>query len=128
MATPKWVATCAQPIYIGDVIEYLVAALELDTDAGTVYEIGGADKVSYMKIMEEYASLSGKTRVMIPVPVLTPWLSSLWLGLVTPLQAQVGRKLIEGVRNESVVKNFAAIETFDIKPLGNREAIKRSLE
>jgi len=118
MITPRWVSICAQPIYIGDVISYLVAALDIPLEESRVFEIGGADRVSYLDIMKEQARVTGKKRIMVPVPVLTPWLSSLWLGMVTPLQAKVGRKLIEGVKNASVVKDESALHAFDIKPAG----------
>ena len=83
---------------------YLSKALDLDDDNSYVFEIGGADQVSYRDIMQEYARQRGLRRIMIPVPVLTPRLSSLWLGLVTPIYARVGRQLIEGVRNDTVVR------------------------
>ena len=93
-----------------------------------MFEIGGADQVSYLDIMKELSSIMGLTRLMIPVPVLTPWLSSLWLSLVTPLHARVGRNLIEGVRNPSIVENNEALSVFDLKPLGIREALTLALK
>ena len=83
MVCPKWVATPAQPIAVEDVLEYLVAALDLADEKSRIFEIGGPDKVCYGDIMREYARQRGLFRAMIPVPVLTPYLSSLWLGLVT---------------------------------------------
>lgn len=128
MICPRWVETTAQPIAIEDVIAYLVAALDLDPDDGHVVEIGGADQVSYGDVMREYAAQRGLRRWMIPVPVLTPWLSSLWLGLTTPVYARVGRKLIEGVRNPTVVRDDAARRLFPaIRPMGLRGAIERAL-
>jgi uncharacterized protein YbjT (DUF2867 family) len=127
MIIPRWVRTRAQPIAIEDVIAYLVAALEVETSESQVYEIGGADQVSYMGLMREYARQRGLRRWMIPVPVLTPWLSSQWLGLVTPVYARVGRELIEGVRNETVVRDDAALRVFPVRPRGIREAIARAL-
>lgn len=85
MVCPKWVATPAQPIAIEDVLEYLVASLDLSDGGSRIFEIGGPDQVCYGDIMREYARQRGLTRLMIPVPVLTPYLSSLWLGLVTPV-------------------------------------------
>lgn len=128
MICPRWVATPAQPIAIEDVIGYLVAALDLPADQGSsTYEIGGADRVSYGAIMREYARQRGLRRLLISVPVLTPKLSSLWLGLVTPVYARVGRELIEGMRNPTVVQNDAALRAFQIRPLGLAEAIRRAL-
>lgn len=126
MITPRWVSMCAQPLYIGDVISYLVAALDLPLESSRVYEIGGADRVSYLDIMKEQARTTGKKRIMLPVPVLTPYLSSLWLGMVTPIQATVGKKLIEGVKNESLVKNDSALQDFGIKPGGVRMALQKA--
>lgn len=127
MITPRWVRVLAQPIAIEDIIGYLVEALTLEIEASRVYEIGGTDQVSYGGIMQEYARQRGLRRLIIPVPVLTPWLSSLWLGLVTPLYARVGAKLIDGVRNPSVVKDPSARAAFDIQPMGIQEAISKAL-
>ncbi len=125
MVTPRWVSTRAQPIAIEDVIEYLIQAL--DAQETGVFEIGGLDRASYLDIMKEYARQRGLKRVMIRVPVLTPWLSSLWLGLVTPVYARVGRELIEGVRNETVVADGRALRVFRVRPRGLRQAIARTL-
>ena len=127
MITPRWVRSRAQPISIEDVLAYLSKALELADDNSYVFEIGGADQVSYRDIMREYARQRGLRRIMIPVPVLTPWLSSLWLGLVTPIYARVGRQLIEGVKNDTVVEDDLALRVFDLRPKGIREAIARAL-
>jgi hypothetical protein len=117
----------AQPIAIDDLLEYLVAALELPASACRVYEIGGADRVTYADIMRTYARLRGLRRRMIPVPVLTPYLSSLWLGLVTPLYARVGRKLIQSIVHPTVVRDDAALRTFPVRPVGVEEAVRRAL-
>ena len=127
MITPKWVAVKAQPIAINDLIDYLVAALSLDVAGNPIYEIGGADIVSYGDILHEYSRQRGLHRRMIAVPVLTPRLSSLWLGLVTPLYARVGRKLIDSMIHPTVVHDQAALVVFSIKPSGMREAIALAL-
>jgi uncharacterized protein YbjT (DUF2867 family) len=127
MVTPRWVSIEAQPIAVSDVLKYLLAALDLDTTESCVFEIGGADRVSYGDIMREYARQRGLTRLMIPVPFLTPRLSSLWLGLVTPLYARVGRKLIDSIYHPTVVKDDAALRTFSIYPMGLCEAIAAAL-
>jgi uncharacterized protein YbjT (DUF2867 family) len=128
MVTPRWVATRTQPIAIEDVIACLVAARTAALDGGRVIEIGGPDRVSYGELMREYARLRGLRRVMIPVPALTPRLSSLWLGLVTPVYARVGRELVEGLRNETVVRDPAAQRALlGVSPRGVREAIARAL-
>ncbi len=128
MITPRWVRVQAQPISIEDVVTYLVAALDIPTGTtGHIFEIGGPDVVSYADIMREYARQRGLRRIMIPVPVLTPRLSSLWLGLVTPVFARVGRKLVDSIRHPTVVRSDAAAHVFSIKPVGIREAMSRAL-
>lgn len=127
MITPKWVRVMAQPIAIDDLLEYLLAALRLPVERYRIYEIGGADQVSYAGIMQAYARRRGLRTLMIPVPVLTPRLSSLWLGLVTPLYARVGRKLIESMTQPTVVRDAAALTTFAVRPMGIDEAIRRAL-
>ena len=106
---------------------YLVAALDLDDGESRVFEIGGPDQVSYGDIMREYARQRGLRRLMISVPVLTPRLSSLWLGLVTPVYARVGRQLIEGVRNPTLVHDASALDTFAVRPRGLCDGIQRAL-
>ena len=127
MICPRWVEVKAQPIAIEDVVAYLVAALELPVGESAIVEIGGPDQVSYGEIMQEYARQCGLRRWMIPVPVLTPHLSSLWLGLVTPIYARVGRKLIESMRNPTLVRDKSALTIFNIQPMGLREAVERAL-
>ena len=128
MLTPRWVSTRTQPIAIGDVIAYLAAAAEVAVEGSTIVEIGGSDRVSYLDLMREYASQRGLRRIFIRVPFLTPWLSGRWLGLVTPVYARVGQKLIDGVRNETVVTSPIAAELFPaIVPRGMREAIAQAL-
>jgi uncharacterized protein YbjT (DUF2867 family) len=127
MTTPSWVRVKAQPISIEDVIAYLIEAHAIPLAESRVYEIGGSDVVSYGEIMREYARQRGLHRLMIPVPVLSPRISSLWLGLVTPLYARVGRKLIEGVRNPTVVEDDSALESFTVRPRGMSESIRRAL-
>ena len=127
MVTPRWVRTTAQPIAIEDVLDYLVAALDVELEGSTVFEIGGADQVSYEELMREYARQLGIRRRIIPVPFLTARLSSLWLGLVTPVYARVGRKLIDSLPHETVVRSASAGRAFPIKPRGYREAIARAL-
>jgi uncharacterized protein YbjT (DUF2867 family) len=127
MVTPRWVRVRAQPIAIEDVIGYLVAARDIPLAGSEVFEIGGADQVSYGDIMREYARQRGLRRLMLPVPVLTPKLSSLWLGLVTPIYARVGRKILESVRSPTIVRDRRAEWVFPVRPRGVREAIRRAL-
>jgi len=127
MITPRWVTTRTQPIAVEDVIAYLMQALDLKINGSSIIEIGGADQVSYLDLMKEYARQRGLKRWMIPVPVLSPRLSSLWLGLVTPVYARVGRELVDSLRNETVVRDRSAADLFSIHPLGFREALTRAL-
>jgi uncharacterized protein YbjT (DUF2867 family) len=127
MITPKWVRVKAQPIAVEDLLAYLIGGLELPDDQVGVYEIGGADVVSYKEIMQAYAEERGLKRIYLPVPVLSPKISSLWLGLVTPLLARVGRKLIESVTHPSVVKHPKALDVFEVKPKGVKAAMEEAL-
>jgi len=128
MICPRWVATVAQPIAIEDVIAYLLAALDLPATTGSqIFQIGGAERVSYGGIMREYARQRGLRRLLISVSVLTPRLSSLWLGIVTPVYARVGRQLIEGMRNPTIVSDDIALRTFPVRPLGLAAAIRRAV-
>jgi len=128
MICPRWVGVKAQPIAVEDLIAYLLQALELPVGDEAVFEIGGADQVSYGEIMQEYARQCGLRRWLIPVPVLTPRLSSLWLGLVTPIYARIGRKLVDSMRNPTLVRNPSALEVFTIRPRGLKDAIERALQ
>ena len=127
MVTPRWVRNLAQPIAIEDVIGYLMAALDLPARGSRVYEIGGCDQASYMDLMREYARQRHLRRLFIPVPLLTPWLSGLWLALITPLLARIGRKLIDSIRTSTVVTDDSALKELPIRPRGYREAIARAL-
>ena len=127
MVMPRWVRVTAQPIAIGDVLAYLRAALSLKLAGSVMVEIGGPDQVSNGELMREYARQRGLRRWMIPVPLLTPRLSSLWLGLVTPLYARVGRKLVDSLRHPTVVRDDSVQRLFPIRPIGVGEAIARAL-
>jgi uncharacterized protein YbjT (DUF2867 family)/ligand-binding SRPBCC domain-containing protein len=128
MVCPRWVATLTQPIAIDDVLAYLVAALDLPDDVSGTFEVGGPEVVSYGDMMRAYARLRGLHRVLLPVPVLTPHLSGLWLALVAPAQARVGRLLVEGLRNATVVRSSAARDTFQITPMPLRTALIKAID
>ncbi len=127
MICPKWVQVAAQPIAIEDVLAYLLESLELAEQDSRIFEIGGPDQVTYGELMQEYARQRGLRRFMIPVPFLSPYLSSLWLGLVTPLYARVGRKMVDSMKNPTVVSNNLAFTTFKVRPLTVSKAIERAL-
>ena len=131
MLTPKWVHTKCQPIAVDDVLDYLVAVLDVACTVSSynqVFEIGGPDRASYRDLMAEFARQRGLKRLLISVPVLSPRLSSLWLGLLTPVYARIGRKLVESLRNETVVVDESALEVFPIRPRGMADAVQRALD
>jgi len=127
MITPQWVKIKAQPIGIQDLLQYLLDSVDLEIQRSEVIEIGGSEQVSYMELMKNYADIRGLKRFMIPVPVLTPWLSSLWLGLVTPLFATIGRKLVDSIRHATVIKDERGLRYFNIVPKGVDEMIRQAL-
>lgn len=127
MITPRWVRIKTQPISVEDLLTYLERSMEVSLDQSTVVEIGGKDVVSYGELMYEYARQRGLRRFMIPVPLLTPKLSSLWLGLVTPIYSRVGKILVDSIRHPTVVKDDAAAKLFNIQPRGLADAIALAL-
>ncbi len=126
MITPRWVHTASQPIAVEDVIEYLVESLDVPAGDGLIVEIGGSDVTSYLEIMREYARQRKLRRWFIPVPFLSPSLSSRWLTLITPVYAPIGRYLIESVRTPSLVRNPEASVLFSVRPMGIKRAIERA--
>jgi len=128
MICPRWLATPTQPIAVQDVLAYLMEAMDLPPGESRVLEIGSSDVVTYGQLIKEYARQRGLRRWLISVPVLTPYLSSLWLGLVTPASAEVGRHLIEGLRNPTIVRDKQALEVFSVRPVGIKEAMRQALE
>lgn len=127
MITPKWVWAKSQPIAISDLLQYLLEALDVPLETSAIIEIGGTDCVSYADIMREYSNQRKLRRYMIPVPVITPYLSSLWLGLVTPLYSKVGKKLIESACHETIINDPKPAQIFSVKPMGISEAIALAL-
>jgi uncharacterized protein YbjT (DUF2867 family)/uncharacterized protein YndB with AHSA1/START domain len=129
MICPRWVFTRIQPIAIRDVLAYLVATLECPESRGRILEIGGRDILTYAETMTEYAKVRGLKRRLIPVPMLTPWLSSYWVHLVTPIPANIARPLINGLGNEVIVRDGSAKQLFPaIQPLGYEKAVRLALE
>lgn len=128
MVTPKWVNTKTQPIAIRDVLHYLVEALTIEKSIGEIIDIGGEDILTYKDLMDIYAEVRGLKRYFIKVPVLTPRLSSHWIGLVTPLPSRIAKPLVEGLKNELICKNKKAKELFNFKTISYRDAVKLALE
>ena len=128
LISPRWVSTLTQPIAIDDVLRYLVECLEMPETENRILEIGGRDILSYGQMMLSYAKVRGLRRWLVPVPVLTPRLSSWWVRLVTPLPVSIARPLIEGLKNQVIVEDPAARQLFAFEPLGYEEAVKLALK
>lgn len=129
MITPKWVHMQCQPIAISNVLTYLAGVLELSDTAGKTYDIGGPDILTYKELFDLYAAEAGlPKRLIIPVPVLTPYISSLWLNLVTPVPTVLARPLVEGLRNKVVCSENSIRELIPQHLLGVRESIRRALD
>jgi uncharacterized protein YbjT (DUF2867 family)/uncharacterized protein YndB with AHSA1/START domain len=129
MVTPRWVATESQPIAVRNVLEYLVDCLAVPATAGRTLDIGGPDVLSYRELMGIMAEERGlRRRVVIPVPVLTPKLSSLWIHLVTPVSHRIARPLAEGLRNRVVCRDDEAQRLMPQRLLTVREAIRAALD
>ena len=129
MITPRWVSTECQPIAVRDVLRYLVECLAVGETSGRVLEIGGADRTTYRDLIQMMAQERGlRRRVIVPVPVLTPWLSSLWIHLVTPVSARLARPLAEGLRNRVVVNDTTAQQLMPHAVMETREAIRTALD
>lgn len=129
MICPKWVYTRVQPIGIRNVMEYLVAALNTPESTGKIVEIGGSDVLNYGDMMIDYAKVRGLRRYLIPVPVLTPRLSSHWVHWMTPIPSQIARPLIDGLQNEVIVRDELAKKLFpQIQPLDYRTSVQIALD
>lgn len=128
MITPRWVSTESQPIAVRDVLFYLIASLETPATIGRTLDIGGPEVWSYERVMREMASaLRLRRRLVIPVPVLTPRLSSLWIHLVTPLHASIARPLAEGLKNRVVCRSDEALRLMPHQCLTIREAMDAAI-
>ena len=129
MITPRWTTTRTQPIAIGNVIDYLASAPEVEAARGREIEIGGPAVTTYGGMIDAMArALGNRPPLRITVPVLTPWLSSLWIGLVTPVDAGVARPLIEGLSTETVVTDPSGMRLFDVEPVPLDRAMLAALD
>lgn len=128
MVTPRWVATRTQPIAVADAVSYLAAAADLELAVDREIEIGGPDITTYGGMIDELARALGRNPPRrITVPLLTPWLSSLWIGLVTPVDAGVARPLIEGLATETIVEDPSGMALFGgVEPTPLRPALLRA--
>lgn len=127
MITPRWVTTQCQPIAIENVLNYLTEALNVPDSAGRIFEIGGPDVMTYGDMMRGYAAARQLRRFLIPVPVLTPRLSSYWVDLITPIPAAYSHPLIEGLKSEVIVNDPSALQLFNVELIPYSEAVRRAL-
>jgi uncharacterized protein YbjT (DUF2867 family) len=128
MIAPAWLKTATQPIGIDDVIEYLRRAPEVPESEGRELQIGGPDVLSYGAMLDRMAVVMGvRPRRKLPMPFITPWLSALWLGLVTPVDTNVARPLVEGLTTATVVTDASGAEPFGIAPIPFDETLRRAL-
>ena len=128
MIGPAWLATPTQPIGIDDAVAYLAIAPDVADTEGRQVQIGGPDILSYGEMLDLMADALGvRRRPRVPVPLVTPWLSSLWIGLVTPVDAGVARPLVEGLSTATVVTDASGVELFDVRPISFMDALRRAL-
>ena len=128
MVAPAWLRIRSQPIGIDDVLAYLRAVPRTPAAMDREIQIGGPDVLTYGDMLAVVARALGRREpAMVPVPLLTPKLSSLWIGLVTPVDAGVARPLIEGLSTETVVTDAAGAKLFDVKPEPFAETVRRAL-
>jgi uncharacterized protein YbjT (DUF2867 family) len=129
MVCPRWVDSRTQPIAVDDALSYLVAALDIPVNEGEVIEIGGRDVLTYREMMQLYAKVRGLRRFILPIPILTPRLSSYWVHLVTPIPSEIARPLIQGLGVEVIVTDDRAKRLFpDIVPVDYETAVRRALD
>jgi uncharacterized protein YbjT (DUF2867 family) len=128
MITPSWVMTRCQPIDVGDVIDYLAGCLIDERTSGRTLDIGGPEVLTYREMMERLARIQGKKLYILPVPVLTPKLSSYWVGFITPVPASVSMPLIEGLKNEVVCRDTAIRDIIPLRLKPYDEAVRSALK
>ena len=127
MITPRWVSTRCQPIAVDDVISYLTGCLQEERTSGGTFDVGGPDILSYREMMERFAAIEGRRLLIIPVPVLTPKLSSYWVGLITPIKPSIAMPLIEGLANEVVCRENRIQELLPLRLTPYDEAVRIAL-
>jgi uncharacterized protein YbjT (DUF2867 family) len=127
MITPRWVMTRCQPIAVADVIGYLAGCLIDERTCGQTFDIGGPEVLTYREMMERFARIAGRRLYILPVPVLTPKLSSYWVGLITPVPPSVSMPLIEGLSNEVICRDNAIRDIIPLRLTPYDEAIRIAL-
>jgi uncharacterized protein YbjT (DUF2867 family) len=127
MVTPCWVQTRTQPIAVADVVRYLVGVLEVPEAAARAFDIGGPDVLAYVDMMRRVAAIQGRPLLVVPVPLLSPQLSSLWLSLVTDVDTQTGRSLVDSMINEMVVREDSIRRLIPFEPMDYDSAVLQAL-
>jgi uncharacterized protein YbjT (DUF2867 family) len=128
MITPRWVRTKTQPIAVADVVRYLVGVLDQDAAIGQVFDIGGPEVLQYVTMLRRVAAITNRRLVIVPVPLLTPGLSSRWLSLVTDVDTQAGRSLVDSMANEVIVQDDSIRSVVPFEPMGYDDAVRVALE
>ncbi|KIH76506.1 Uncharacterized conserved protein YbjT, contains NAD(P)-binding and DUF2867 domains [Geoalkalibacter ferrihydriticus] len=128
MITPRWVSTRCQPIAVDDVISYLAGCLADERTAGRTFDIGGPEVLTYKEMMERFADIEGKKLYILPVPVLTPKLSSYWVGLITPVPPSVSMPLIEGLKNEVICRDNSILDIIPLHLKPYDEAVRSAIK
>jgi uncharacterized protein YbjT (DUF2867 family) len=128
MVTPRWVHTRTQPIAVADVVRYLVGVLEAPEAEGRAFDVGGPEVLEYLEMLTRVAEIQGRRLLIVPVPLLTPQLSSRWLALVTDVDVQTGRSLIDSMTNEVVVKDDAIRRVVPFEPMPYDDAVLTALK
>jgi uncharacterized protein YbjT (DUF2867 family) len=127
MVTPRWVHTKTQPIAVADVIRYLVGVLETPETTGRVFDIGGPEVLEYVQMLRRVAAIEGRPLLVLPIPLLSPSLSSLWLALVTDVDVATGRALIDSMTNEVVVRDDSIRSLVPFTPMDYDAAVRVAL-
>lgn len=127
MITPRWVRTRTQPIAVADVVRYLVGVLDNADAAGRTFEVGGPEVLAYVDMLKRVAAIEGRRLPIVPVPLLTPGLSSLWLAFVTDVDSRAGRNLVDSMVNEVVVRDTSIQEVVPFLPMGYNDAVRAAL-
>jgi uncharacterized protein YbjT (DUF2867 family) len=127
MVTPRWVGTRTQPIAIADVVRYLVGVLDHPEAEGRAFDIGGPEVLAYRDMLQRVAAIEGRPLLIVPVPLLSPKLSSYWLSLVTDIDVTTGRALIDSMTNEVVVRDDAIRRIVEFEPMGYDDAVLQAL-
>ena len=127
MVTPRWVATRTQPIAVDDVVRYLLGVLARPEAAGRVFEVGGPEVMQYVTMLRRVAAVEGRPLLILPVPLLTPWLSSLWLTLVTDVDTATSRALVDSMTNEVIVRDQSIRDLVPFDPMPYDDAVRKAL-